>query len=55
MNLINDIIAFEAGELDDEQIIAMFQSLCDTGDIFKMQGSYQRMAQQLLAEGLISL
>jgi hypothetical protein len=56
MNLLTqDIIAFENGELTDEETIALFQVLCDTGVIYELQGSYQRVAQQLLAEGLISL
>ena len=49
------IIAFEAGELDEEQTIALFQELCDTGTIFHLQGSYQRIAQQLIHEGLVTL
>jgi hypothetical protein len=56
MNLLTqDIIAFENGELTDEETIALFQALCDTGVIYELQGSYQRVAQQLIAEGLISL
>ena len=49
------IIAFEAGELDEEQTIALFQELCDTGTIYHLQGSYQRVAQQMIQDGLISL
>jgi uncharacterized protein YjhX (UPF0386 family) len=55
MNLTTDIIAFEDGELTDEETIALFQALCDTGMIYSLQGSYQRIAEQLIAEGLISL
>ena len=49
------IIAFENGELDDDKIIALFQELCDSGLIYDLQGSYQRIAQQLVNEGLITL
>jgi hypothetical protein len=55
MNLTSDIIAFENGELTDEETIALFQELCDTGIIYDLQGSYQRIAQQMIAEGVISL
>lgn len=55
MNLTTNIIAFEAGELNDEQTIALFQELCDTGIIYELQGSYQRVAQQMIQDGLISL
>jgi hypothetical protein len=54
MNLTTDIIAFEDGELTDEETIALFQELCNTGMIYSLQGSYQRFAEQLIAEGLIS-
>ena len=49
------IIAFENGELDNDEIIALFQELCDSGLIYDLQGSYQRIAQQLVNEGLITL
>jgi hypothetical protein len=49
------IIAFENGELDNDEIVVLFQELCDSGLIYDLQGSYQRIAQQLVNEGLISL
>ena len=49
------IIAFENGELDEAEVIALFQELCDTGVIYHLQGSYQRIAQQMIQDGLISL
>lgn len=51
----NAIIAFEAGELDETEVIALFQELCDTGTIYHLQGSYQRIAQQMIQDGLITL
>ena len=55
MNTTASIIAFENGELDEAEVIALFQELCDTGTIFHLQGSYQRIAQQMIQDGLISL
>ena len=49
------IIAFENGELDNDEIVALFQELCDSGLIYDLQGSYQRIAEQLVNEGLITL
>ena len=49
------IIAFENGELDEAEVIALFQELCNSGLIYDLQGSYQRIAQQLVNEGLITL
>ena len=47
------IYAYEAGELDDEEIIELFQELLDSGYIHHLQGHYQRTAQGLIDEGLI--
>lgn len=46
------IIAFEQGELDDDATVEMFQNLIDTGLVWKLQGSYGRGAEVLIAQGL---
>lgn len=48
------IMAFEAGELDDDQIVAGFQSLVDNGLAWKLQGSYGRFARTLIDAGLVT-
>ena len=48
------IIAYEDGALNDEETIKLFQDLIDTGFINHLQGSYQRMANYLIAEGLVN-
>jgi hypothetical protein len=54
MNMTNDIIAYESGELDEEEIISLFQKLVDSGLAWRLQGSYGRMTQHLIEEGLIN-
>lgn len=54
MNMTDDIIAYESGELDEEEIISLFQKLVDSGLAWQLQGSYGRMAQSLIKEGLIN-
>lgn len=54
MNLLKQIVAYEAGELADEDVIEFFQHLLDTGVIFNLQGNYHRTANDLVAAGLIS-
>ena len=49
---VNSIIDYESGDLDEEQTIELFQKLIDTGVIMHLQGSYQRMANDLINQGL---
>lgn len=39
---------------DEEQVIAAWQHLHDTGLAYRLQGWFGRTAQQLLAQGVIS-
>jgi len=49
------IMAFEAGELDSEGIIQLFQDLVNTGLAWKLQGSYGRAAIDLIKQGLVTM
>lgn len=49
-----NIIAFEQGELDQEQVIELFQNLVNTGLAWQLQGSYGRTAMALIEAGEIS-
>jgi len=51
-DLVDFFIEFESGTLDGDQIIEGFQYLINTRLINNLQGSYQRMAQQLIDNGL---
>ena len=53
-NITNSIIAFEQGELDEEETISLFQQLVDTKLAWQLQGSYGRIASTLIDEGLIT-
>ena len=54
MDILDGIIRFESGELDDEEIIELFQALVDSGLAWQLQGSYGRAAQTLIDEGLVT-
>ena len=54
-DIVGKIMAFEQGELDNEEVYTLFQFLLDSGMIHSLQGSYQRMAEELLLAGMISM
>jgi len=54
MNLVDNVIAYEAGELSEEETIEFFQYLVTFGIINQLQGHYQRTAADLVELGLIS-
>tara|TARA_A100001515_G_scaffold107243_1_gene88036 strand:+ start:1887 stop:2084 length:198 start_codon:yes stop_codon:yes gene_type:complete len=54
-DIVGKIMAFEQGELSNEEVYALFQFLLDSGMIYSLQGSYQRMAEDLLLAGSINM
>mgnify|MGYP003131683931 CR=1 FL=1 len=55
IGIAGQIIAFENGELENEEVYALFQFLLDSGMIYSLQGSYQRLAEELLLAGKIEM
>ena len=53
MDQIDQIIAYEQGELDNDQTLGLFQALVDSGLAWKLQGCYGRTARQLIDSGMI--
>ena len=51
--VMDAVLLFELGELDEDEILELFQELVNTGMAWQLQGSYGRTAQQLINEGLI--
>jgi integrase len=44
-SIVDDIVAFENGELSQAETAAMFQTMIDDGSVWKLQGSYGRMGR----------
>jgi hypothetical protein len=51
---VDDIIAYEQGDLDPQKTIEMFAEGIKSGDVWKLQGSYGRTASSIIASGVIS-
>ena len=50
--MIDGIIAYENGELDEQETVELFQDLIDSGMAWRLQGHYGRVARDLIEEGL---
>lgn len=53
-NLIDDIIAYESGELSTKKTLQLFAALIKSGQAWNLQGSYGRFAASLIEGGYIS-
>ena len=52
MNILDFVLAYERGELSEDEIIQGFQVLIDNGMAWTLQGSYGRMASALIERGV---
>lgn len=52
MDLVDKIISYESGEMDEEDTIDFFQELINSGQCWTLQGHYGRTAQALIGQGL---
>jgi hypothetical protein len=50
---IERLMLFENGEMEEQDVLDLFQELVDSGLVWKLQGSYGRMAQRLIDIGSI--
>ena len=54
-DFLDQIMAFEQGEMEQEEVIEFFQELINTGFAWELQGFYQRTAIRFIQQGLCTL
>ncbi len=52
-DIIDQIIDYESGMMEEEDVPGFFQRLYDTGVLAGLQGSYHRVFADLKAQGLV--
>jgi hypothetical protein len=53
VQLVEQLIAYEEGQLTEDEEIALFRYLVETGTCWQLSGHYQRVAATLIEAGLI--
>jgi len=48
---VDKIIAYEGGEMTEDEMVAFFQELINDGSAWQLQGHYGRTATALINEG----
>jgi hypothetical protein len=51
MDFMERVFAYESGELTDDEMVALFQELIDTGNAWSLQDQYGRQAVALIQAG----
>ncbi len=53
MMLVDKLMAFEDGELSDNETIELFSELVKSGMAWQLQGFYGRFAKDLIEQGFL--
>jgi hypothetical protein len=54
MDYLDKIMAWESGELGNEDVLKFFAELIKSGQAWSLQGMYGRQASRFIEEGFIS-
>jgi len=53
VQLVDQLIAYEEGQISHDEEVAFFEQLVETGVCWQLSGHYQRVAATLIEAGLI--
>jgi hypothetical protein len=54
VRLVDQLIAYEEGQITQDEEVAFFEHLVETGVCWQLSGHYQRVAATLIEAGAIS-
>ena len=54
-DILDRLKAFEYGELNSHEIVALFQDLVNSGLAWELQGDYGRVAMELIDQGMVTI
>jgi len=49
--MVEDIVRYEQGEMEEGEIVKLFQGLINSGLAWQLQGHYGRVANSLIKQG----
>ena len=52
-DLVDKIMAYEQGDMDQDETVEFFQELVEDGLVWRLQGHYGRTAARLIEAGLV--
>ncbi len=52
-DIVDKIMAYEQGDMDQDETLEFFRELIDDGLAFRLQGHYARTAARLIEAGLV--
>ena len=54
VGMLDRILKYEEGEASEDEIVALFQELVDTGLAWSLQGRYGREAERFITNGWVT-
>jgi hypothetical protein len=51
--IVQNLVRFDKSELNEEQIVHLFQDLLNTGYILQLERKYHKIAKDLVDKGLV--
>ena len=52
MDILENLVAYEADELELEEVVTLFQEMINSGVVWTLQGHYGRTASEFIETGL---